>query len=134
MPRYGATAKRGKCAFARRGEAERRRRGVARRGVVLCEAEAAASSEPAGTSAAHSSAVIGGANCVQSRHDTCTVPVPVKNRHRVPVKRHWGEPGSKHRDTHTGHTGAHEHTDHTEEPHNHPNPTGTGYGALPLGP
>lgn len=49
MPRYGATAKRGKCAFARRGEAEWRRRGVARRGVVLCEAEAAAS-EPAGLS------------------------------------------------------------------------------------
>ena len=24
--------------------------------------------------------------------------------------------------THTGHTGAHRHTDHTDEPHNHPNP------------
>ena len=41
----------------------------------------------------------------------------------VPV-RHRGEPGHT-RDTHgthTGHAGAQRHTDHADEPHNHPNP------------
>ena len=46
----------------------------------------------------------------------------------IPVKRLRGEPGHTQKSqpragTHTGHTGAHGHTDHTDEPHNHPNPT-----------
>ena len=44
----------------------------------------------------------------------------------VPV-RHRGEPGHT-RDTHgthTGHAGAQRHTDHADEPHNHPNPVPT---------
>ena len=43
----------------------------------------------------------------------------------IPVKRHRGrEPGPSTdlAGTHTGHTGAHEHTEDTDEPHNHPCP------------
>ena len=41
---------------------------------------------------------------------------------RLPVKRHRGEPGH----THGTHKRTRGHTDHTDEPHNHPNPTMTG--------
>ena len=74
---------------------------------------------------------------VQYRHRVCPgstrclftgtgTAVPIQ-RHRgyrystvtVPVKRHRGTGGAG---THEGHTGAHRHMDHADEPHNHPNP------------
>ena len=42
----------------------------------------------------------------------------IHNATRLPVKRHRGS-----RDTHGTHKRTRGHTDHTDEPHNHPNPT-----------
>ena len=69
---------------------------------------------------------------VRGGEDSCG---PVIQHGGIPVKRHRGEPGhtrdtgkktpeepGRTRDTHGTH-GIHGRTDHTVEPHNHPNPT-----------
>jgi hypothetical protein len=62
----------------------------------------------------------GGAGTPRDRHKNLTnQPQTIT----VPVKRHRGEPGHTRGTQDRGHTGTDGHTDHTDEPHNHPNPT-----------